>query len=709
MFTRRLIIPVVLMLVGALALLAACATPEPETIEVEVTRIVEVTREVEVIVEVTPDFSVPFEEQWANSPHADASSESFTHWDEEDPAEVPDSCAKCHTTSGYQDFIGLDGSEAGVVDTAHPIGQVISCENCHNDVTVDMDTVSFPSGNTLTGLGAEARCMQCHQGRASGVTVDAKITELGLGDDEVSADLGFTNIHYYAAAVSQWGTLVSGGYQYEGQSYDAKTDHVEGYDTCVGCHNPHTLEVELEGCTTCHEGADSVETLRDLRMASSLQDYDGDGDVEEGVYYEIEGVRDVLYGAMQAYSAEVVGTGIIYAPDSYPYFFNDTNGNGEADEDEVNFGNAYASWTPRLARAAYNFQTSLKDPGAYAHGGKYIIQLLYDSTANLNESLGTVDMSRMVRNDAGHFAGSEEAFRHWDEDLVVPGSCARCHTGEGLPTFLTEGVNVSAAPSNGLQCETCHNDLVEFTLYTVDSVPFPSGARLSFGEGENANLCMECHQGRSSGAAVDRAVAGLGPDEVGNLRFINIHYFAAGATLFGSEAGGIYEYEGQTYSGQFQHNEGRFVTCDSCHNVHTLEVDVAECTDCHEVDGSPESYFDIRESEADYDGDGDVTEGIASEVATFEELLYVAIQDYAATTVGTPIVYNPAQYPYWFDEAGEGYSTWTPRLLKAAYNYQYVAKDPGAFAHNADYVMQAVYDSIRDLGGDVSTLTRPTP
>lgn len=165
-----------------------------------------------------------------------------------------------------QDFIGADGSAAGVVDTAHPIGQVITCENCHNDVTVDMDTVSFPSGNTLTGLGAEARCMQCHQGRASGVTVDAKITELGLGDDDVSADLGFTNIHCYAAAVSQWGTLVSGGYAYKGQSYDAKTNHVESYGTCVGCHNPHTLEV----CTTCHESVDSIEALRDLRMASSI-------------------------------------------------------------------------------------------------------------------------------------------------------------------------------------------------------------------------------------------------------------------------------------------------------------------------------------------------------------------------------------------------------------------------------------------------------
>ena len=53
------------------------------------------------------------------------------------------------------------------------------------------------------------------------------------------------------------------------------------------------------------------------------------------------------------------------------------------------------------------------------------------------------------------------------------------------------------------------------------------------------------------------------------------------------------------------------------------------------------------------------------------------------------------------------YNAWTPRLLRAAYNYQYSVKDPGAFAHNPLYVMQFLYDSIKDVGGDVTGLTRP--
>ena len=42
-------------------------------------------------------------------------------------------------------------------------------------------------------------------------------------------------------------------------------------------------------------------------MQGSLVDYDGDGDMEEGIYYEIEGLQEMLYEAMQAYGAEVAG------------------------------------------------------------------------------------------------------------------------------------------------------------------------------------------------------------------------------------------------------------------------------------------------------------------------------------------------------------------------------------------------------------------
>jgi hypothetical protein len=715
------------MLVGGL-LLAACSsnvTPTPRTVEVTVEVPVEVTRQVEVPVTVPPAAEAPFMEKWLASAHADKTAEAFVHWNTEDPAEVPADCARCHSATGYQDFVGADGSPAGSVEAAAPIEDVIVCEACHNDATQVMSSVSFPSGAEITGLGASARCMQCHQGRASKVQVDESIEAAGVTgeDDTVSEDLGFTNIHYYAAAVSRYGTQVKGGYEYDGKSYDVLFEHVTGVTECADCHDSHSLEIKLDTCAACHSGVASTEDLRNVRMASSTVDYDGDGDVDEGIYFELEGVREALFAGMQAYATEVSGVGLVYSPDAYPYFFTDANSNGTLEEDEAVFDGKFAAWTPRLAKAAYNFQTSLKDPGAFAHGGKYIIQLMYDSLEDLNTQLGEpIDMSAMHRIDAGHFAGSEPAFRDWDAEGAVPATCAKCHSATGLPVFLANNAVVAQPVSNGLRCETCHDDLTTFTRYQVAEVRFPSGAVISFGEGQDSNLCINCHQGRESTVSVDNTVRGMDPDEQNEaIRFRNIHYFAAGATLFGDVAKGAYQYQGQTYLGQFDHGGMGPVDCVSCHNTHELVIQVSECESCHRDVETQEDLLAIRgPDQPDYDGDGDVEEGISGEIGTLHEALYAAIQSYAAETNAAPIIYDSHSYPYFFadtngngtpdpDEAvrENGYATWTPRLLKAAYNYQYVAKDPGGFAHNGKYLLQVLYDSLRDIGADVSAYTRP--
>ena len=100
----------------------------------------------EVIAE--PDVHVPFLEQWAGSGHADSEAEAFRHWDEDEEKVVPESCAKCHSTPGYLDFLGADGSEAGKVDQAVPVdvNTGIECVACHNDVTMKKTSVVMPSG-----------------------------------------------------------------------------------------------------------------------------------------------------------------------------------------------------------------------------------------------------------------------------------------------------------------------------------------------------------------------------------------------------------------------------------------------------------------------------------------------------------------------------------------------------------------------------------
>jgi hypothetical protein len=510
-------------------------------------------------------------------------------------------------------------------------------------------------------------------------------------------------------------------------------NHTEGVDTCIDCHNPHTLEVQVETCGDCHEGVESIEDVESIRMMGSLIDYDGDGDIEEGIKGEIETLQEMLYATIQAYASEVAGTAIVYDSHAYPYFFVDTNADGEPGEDEANYGNRYNAFTGKLLQATYNYQVSQKDPGAFVHNAKYHIELLYDSIASLSEELGTpVDLSMVHRDDPGHFNSTGEPFRHWDEDGEVSGRCTKCHTAEGLPFFIEHGVNIAAEPSNSLSCSTCHNNIGEFTVYELNEVTFPSGATVSFGEGDENNTCLNCHQGRESTVSVNAAIANAGVEADGisdALNFRNVHYFAAGATLFGGEAMGAYQYDGKEYVGQNEHTR-QFDECSDCHDVHALTVRYDECADCHEnVDiESMEDVHLIRASEddieiipVDFDGDGDVTEPIRDEIGALHDALLGAIQAYASEVTGANIAYAPHDYPYWYVDAdGSGmiepeevnsdgrWSQWTPTLLKAAYNYQYVAKDPGAFAHNPRYVLQVLYDSLEDIAGPdaVASYTR---
>jgi len=662
---------------------------------------------------------VPFLAAWQGSAHADKTAEAFNHWNEDDPAVVSASCATCHSTPGFQDYVGADGSAFGSVEADAAIGTTVECVACHNDATLELDHVTMPSGVELTGLGAEARCMTCHQGRAWKGSVD-EATE-GMDEDTVSEDLGFINIHYFAAAATKYGTVAKGGYEYDGKSYDAFFTHVEGYTTCIQCHDMHSLELKVDECAVCHTGVSSVEDLKNVRMAGSEVDYDGDGDLTEGIAFEIEGLQEKLYAAIQEYASTKAGTPIVYDAGSYPYFFIDTDASGVADGEEASYGNKYASWTPRLLKAAYNYQVSIKDPGGYAHGGKYIIQLIVDSTEDLNSVLSSpIAMIDVHRIDHGHFAGSEEAFRHWDEDGEVSASCSKCHSATGLPFFLKEGVNASQPLSNGFLCSTCHTDLSTYDRYEIGPVTFPSGASIDSGSNDS-NLCMNCHQGRESTVSVDKLIGSTPADEASDsLRFLNVHYFAAGASLYGDQAKGAYQYAGKSYVG---YNEDHPLNqCTQCHDKHALEVQVDKCSACHGTVATEDDLHAIRLSTIDYDGDGDVAEGMWDEIQTMRDDLLAAIQAYAAGNDAVDaIAYNAHSYPYFFidtngdgladspDEANYGnrYGTWTPRLLRAAYNYQYATKDPGGFAHNGEYIVQVLYDSIKDIGGDVSGMTRP--
>ena len=326
---------------------------------------------------------------WWGSGHADVKSESFTHWNEEDPPQVPPTCGKCHSGNGFIDYIGQDGSAAMSVDRPAAVESVVTCTVCHSEKADTLTSVKFPSGSEVNFNQGEASCGACHSGLDAGSKVDASAS--GYGDDDLVPDASFITPHYSFSAATWLGGETHGGYEYAGKTYIGRFEHAEGVQTCTQCHDPHSLQMRenpvdknAELCAVCHSNVTGFADYRNIYVDGI--DYDADGSVE-GMYHEIEGLRNILMQSMQQYTKDKLGVGIGWA-DSFPYLFIDTNQDGTLSQEEAVFPNAYKAFTPRLMRATFNYQFSIKELAGYVHNGKYVVQLLYDSITDLSTAIG---------------------------------------------------------------------------------------------------------------------------------------------------------------------------------------------------------------------------------------------------------------------------------------------------------------------------------
>jgi predicted CXXCH cytochrome family protein len=327
---------------------------------------------------------------WWGSGHSDVKALSFTNWNTNNPPQVPPSCAKCHSGNGFLDYIGQDGSAAMSVDQPAAVESVVTCTVCHNEKADILTLVKFPSGSEVTFNLGEASCGTCHSGLDAGSKIDASAS--GYEEDTLVPDAGFITPHYAFSAATWLGSEVHGGYEYSGKTYVGVFEHAESVQTCTQCHDSHSLQMRenpvnknAELCAVCHPNVTGFADYRNISVDGI--DYDSDR-VVEGIYYEIEGLQNILMQSMQRYAKDKLGVGIGWT-DIYPYLFIDTNQDGTLNQEETVFTNAYNTFTPRLMKAAFNYQFSRKEPAGYVHNGKYIIQLLYDSITDLSKATGT--------------------------------------------------------------------------------------------------------------------------------------------------------------------------------------------------------------------------------------------------------------------------------------------------------------------------------
>ncbi len=364
--------------VGLAILLGACAStepPEPVCPETE-----------------CPTLECPeparYEDLWAESAHADVNAEAFTHWNDSDPLEIPVECAKCHSRPGFINYLGIDGSSTGLVDQPVEVGTTLTCYVCHNEIVGDLGSLVFPSGKKIRGLGFALPCVECHQGLASATTVNQVISAFDLPDEDTpSPDLTFVSSHAISGA-TPFGTDAGGAYEYLGKSYQGRFMRGGEFFSCLQCHDPHKLSLKTDTCGDCHTITAGV--IQNIRVDTS--DFDGDGDISEGIASEINTFQENLWAEIQSYAQTKLGAPIAYDPEVYPYFFLDTNQDGIADSNETKAENRFNAWTSRLLKAAYNYNYIINDPGAYAHNSDYILQVLYDSIADLSG-----DVTRLKR------------------------------------------------------------------------------------------------------------------------------------------------------------------------------------------------------------------------------------------------------------------------------------------------------------------------
>ena len=247
---------------------------------------------------------------------------------------------------------------------------VDEAKNERGGINKFMDGTDIP-----TGVGKGIICLFCHQARESGLTVYDRIK--GNVDPYVSPDqvispsgVSFTNPHYLDGGAILW-SKNAWEFYFNGvpQTYTTgNTSHQQ--KNCTGCHmdeaspngleGGHTWRPKIETCQTCHGSS-----ISSFLSVPASADYDGDGLVKTA--FEEIGTISPDTGLFGQVKAAMNAKGIVFDPDSYPYFFTST-------------GAQYRTWTSNTLAAAFNLAYAYKAGNAvYVHNPKYIVQILQDS------------------------------------------------------------------------------------------------------------------------------------------------------------------------------------------------------------------------------------------------------------------------------------------------------------------------------------------
>ena len=662
--------------------------------------------------------------KWATSGHADNSSLAFRDWDNAtNPyATVSKSCASCHSTVGFYEFLYTDNRTIQYPPLALN-NHGLTCDTCHSNRAADKTSVRFEaSGQSVDYPGvASVICGQCHQGRTWGGTVDTNIKKAyPAGDnsstvDKISSKISSTNPHYRAAFAALKASKSQIAYNYGNTGIAVDSTHPGGTD-CMVCHDQHSTEVRVVGqngqnlCQPCHFFTDLNDVLSFPQKTAI--------DVKAAQLYSIIKLYAADSTTLDAAGHTKAQACIAFNNDANPYWFKDANCDGIGDN--LTSSGSYKTFTPRLAKACFNYLVYIKDPGIFAHNSKYALAFLDASINDIKKykdyPISDAEVATAEWELSGHADSTSLAFRDWDNATnplaTVSKSCASCHSTVGFNEFLITGnrtiVNPPLAVNNyGISCYACHS----LEAASKTTVKFEGSGQVVDHPGVASVICGQCHQGRAWQGTVDVNIKKGYPagdnattiDKISSkIASTNPHYRAAFAALKAAESRIGYDYGDLTIAVDSTHPGG--TDCMFCHNQHSTEVKFgSNCQPCH-------VFTSVADIEAKMN----------KFIPALEAELLLTIQQYAAdnttldaagkTKAKACIALNNDANPYWFKDANcdtvadnatssGAYKSFTPRLARACYNLLVSLKDPGGFAHNEAYMkalLQASIDNLRE-------------
>lgn len=281
-------------------------------------------------------------------------------------------------------------------------------------------------------------------------------------------------------------------------------------------------------------------------------------------------------------------------------------------------------------------------------------------------------------------AGAHSIGTYYDRS----GECAGCHNHEGFIARLDfksikEIYNLTSG-TTPIGCRTCHNIHTEYTVEDWSLTNANQVTETIFGSKVNtsgpanywtstslpnmgdANLCVQCHQGRDRGTVPSTTST----DSVTLSSHFGPHYSVQGNIM--AALGGIPITGSSSYPNAPNGHANIQEACITCHmheGNHSLEVNFDACVSCHSSADNAEDMVAELESEI-HDlmvelGDALVLEGVMNENAD-----------------GT---YSPKSKKV------------SAKQARAVYNYMVVYSDHSYGVHNPSYVKALLNNTIASL------------